>query len=80
MTQLLEMTRTYKVSGYPTTYVVRPSGEFLGYVPGYVSEEQMRNFIKSAQECKSIYIRVNEYKVIHICCESPFSNLYLDMT
>ena len=46
----LEMTRTYKVSGYPTTYVVRPSGEFLGYVPGYVSEEQMRNFIKSAQE------------------------------
>ena len=46
----LEMTRTYKVSGYPTTYVVRPSGEFLGYVPGYVSEEQLRNFIKSAQE------------------------------
>ena len=46
----LQATDTYHISGYPTTYIVRPSGEFLGYVPGYVSEEQMRNYIKTAQE------------------------------
>lgn len=46
----LEATDTYHISGYPTTYIVRPSGDFLGYVPGYVSEEQMRNYIKTAQE------------------------------
>lgn len=46
----LEMTHAYKVGGYPTTYIVRPSGDFLGYVPGYIPEEQLKEHIETAKK------------------------------
>ena len=41
----LQVTSLYKVSGYPTTYFVKADGEFLGYVPGYVAEEDFESIL-----------------------------------
>ncbi len=44
----LSVTNRFGVSGYPTTYIVKPDGSFLGYVPGYVPDEDLMGFIEMA--------------------------------
>lgn len=46
----LQVTQEYGISGYPTTYVVKPDGNFLGYVPGYADEEALNHYIEMANE------------------------------
>jgi cytochrome c-type biogenesis protein len=46
----LQATKMYKVSGYPTNFIYKPDGNLLGYVPGYVSDTDMRNFIAQSQQ------------------------------
>lgn len=46
----LEVTMHYGISGYPTTYIVQPDGNFLGYVPGYADQEALEHYIEMAQE------------------------------
>lgn len=45
-----EVTRLYGVSGYPTTYFITPKGEYYGYIPGYLPEEDFMNLI---EECRN---------------------------
>ena len=40
----------YGVSGYPTTYVYKPDGSLLGYVPGYVDDATMEDIINKSLE------------------------------
>ena len=44
----LSITKEYGISGYPTTYIVKPDGNFLGYVPGYLSEENLNKALEAA--------------------------------
>lgn len=44
----LEVTRRFGITGYPTTYIIRPDGSFMGYVPGYVEDEQMLKYLEEA--------------------------------
>ena len=42
------VTRTYGITGYPTTFIMKPDGNYLGYVPGYVDEETLDAAIDEA--------------------------------
>lgn len=42
------VTRTYGVSGYPTTFFFQPDGKFYGYLPGYVDKRQLYMHIADA--------------------------------
>ena len=44
----LAVTNMYGVSGYPTTYIIRPSGQFYGYIPGYVEDEALLSYLDDA--------------------------------
>lgn len=46
----LSVTGSFGISGYPTTFIIKPDGSFLGYVPGYMPEEQMNELIGKAKE------------------------------
>ncbi|MBQ6488861.1 MAG: redoxin domain-containing protein [Solobacterium sp.] len=46
----LQVTQEYGVSGYPTTYIVKPDGNFLGYVPGYADKEALDHYLEMAYE------------------------------
>ncbi|MBR2068111.1 MAG: redoxin domain-containing protein [Solobacterium sp.] len=46
----LQVTREFGISGYPTSFIIKPDGEFLGYVPGYIPEEGMRQAIEEARK------------------------------
>ena len=46
----LSVTSTFGISGYPTTFIIKPDGNFLGYIPGYMPEEQMHELIGRAKE------------------------------
>lgn len=39
--------RVFGVTGYPTSYFFDSNGEILGYVPGYLPEDQLRSVIES---------------------------------
>ena len=45
-----QATRLFGITGYPTTYFIKPSGEYYGYMPGYMPEE---NFMELIEECRS---------------------------
>ena len=45
-----EVTRTYGISGYPTTFAMKKDGSFLGYVPGYMSPSMLEEIIADLQE------------------------------
>jgi len=42
------VTQTYGISGYPTTFIMKPDGNYLGYVPGYVDEKTLDQAIEEA--------------------------------
>ena len=44
----LKVTGMYGIQGYPTTYIIKPSGEFFGYVPGYVEDQQLISYLDEA--------------------------------
>ena len=44
----LSVTNRFGIQGYPTTYIVKPDGSFLGYVPGYVPDEDLFSYIEMA--------------------------------
>ncbi len=45
----LRVSRTYGVSGYPTTFIIQPDGMFYEYyLPGYVAEDMLNQFIDEA--------------------------------
>lgn len=44
----LSVTNRFGIQGYPTTYIVKPDGSFLGYVPGYVPDEDLISYIEMA--------------------------------
>lgn len=46
----LTATYAYGVSGYPTTYIVKKDGSYLGYLGGYVDEETLLEVIAQADE------------------------------
>ena len=45
----LEVTRNYGVSGYPTTFFIQPDGQYYGYMPGYMPEEDFLEVIDSCR-------------------------------
>ena len=45
----LAVTMKYGVDGYPMTYIVKPDGNFLGYVPGYADQEALEHYIAVAK-------------------------------
>lgn len=46
----LEVTRMFQITGYPTSFIIKPDGEFLGYIPGYLPEQDIRNAIDEARK------------------------------
>ena len=45
----LRVSRTYGVSGYPTTFIIQLDGMFYEYyLPGYVAEDMLNQFIDEA--------------------------------
>ena len=45
-----QVTNMYQVSGYPTTYVFKKDGNFLGYIPGYLPKDGLMDVLKQAEE------------------------------
>ena len=43
----LEMTGTFAVAGYPTTFFIDKNGVYIGYFPGYAPEEMMLEYIET---------------------------------
>ncbi|MGP1376217.1 MAG: redoxin domain-containing protein [Bulleidia sp.] len=43
-----EVNRRYGVQGYPTTFIIKPDGNFLGYMPGYMSAEVLDKVLAEA--------------------------------
>ena len=46
----LSVTRKFGISGYPTTFIIKPDGSFLGYVPGYIDETNMEGILADAKK------------------------------
>lgn len=44
------VTRMYGISGYPTTFFIRPDGQYYGYIPGYLPENEFMSII---EECRN---------------------------
>jgi cytochrome c-type biogenesis protein len=44
------VTRQFGVNGYPTTYFIKPDGEYYGYMPGYLPENE---FLSIVEECRN---------------------------
>jgi cytochrome c-type biogenesis protein len=42
------VSQAYGISGYPTSYIVKPDGNFLGYVPGYLSNDKLLEYVDRA--------------------------------
>lgn len=40
-----DVTRTYGISGYPTTFAMKKDGSFLGYMPGYMSDDVLEQVV-----------------------------------
>lgn len=45
----LEVTYKYGISGYPTTFILKKDGNFYGYIPGYVPDNDMDSFLEEAK-------------------------------
>ncbi len=43
------VTETYGISGYPTTFIMKPDGNYLGYVPGYLDDKSLDSAIEDAK-------------------------------
>lgn len=44
------VTSMYRISGYPTTYIMKPDGTFLGYMPGYMEKDLMEKALAEAAQ------------------------------
>ncbi len=44
------VTRQFGITGYPTTYFIKPDGEYYGYMPGYLPEDE---FLAIVEECRT---------------------------
>ncbi len=40
-----QVTRTYGISGYPTTFAMKKDGSFLGYMPGYMPSSMLEEIV-----------------------------------
>ena len=47
-----QVTNMYQISGYPTTYVFKKDGNFLGYIPGYLEKDGLYDVLKQAREAE----------------------------
>ena len=47
-----QVTNMYQISGYPTTYVYKKDGNFLGYIPGYLEKEGLYDVLNQAREAE----------------------------
>jgi hypothetical protein len=45
----LTVTRMYRISGYPTSFIYQPDGTMLGYAPGYLEPSLLQNYIDQAR-------------------------------
>lgn len=45
-----QVSNLYRINGYPTTYIYKPTGEMLGYIPGAAAKEQLIEFIEVSRE------------------------------
>ena len=46
----LEVTRTYGINGYPTTFAMKKDGSFLGYMPGYMPSSMLEEIVADLQK------------------------------
>ncbi len=46
----LSVTNKYGISGYPCSFIYKPDGELLGYIPGYIEHENLLEIIQQAKE------------------------------
>lgn len=47
-----DVTRSYGISGYPTTFAMNKDGSFLGYMPGYMPDEVLDQVVAQLTEKK----------------------------
>ena len=45
----LEVTNKYQISGYPTTFIFKEDGNFLGYIPGYLEHDALMEVLEKAK-------------------------------
>lgn len=45
----LAVTRMYRISGYPTSFIYQPDGTMFGYVPGYMDSSLLQSYIDQAR-------------------------------
>lgn len=45
-----KVTSMYGISGYPTSYIMKPDGTFLGYMPGYMEKDLMEQALAEAAQ------------------------------
>jgi thioredoxin-related protein len=38
----------YGIQGYPTTFIMKPDGYYLGYIPGYLEPDKLDGLINEA--------------------------------
>ena len=48
--ELQKLLAKYGVTGYPTTFALKKDGNFLGYMPGYMTEDVMNDVIHQLTE------------------------------
>lgn len=46
----LSVTNQFGVSGYPCSFIFKPDGDYLGYIPGYIEHENLLEIIQQAKE------------------------------
>ena len=46
----LSVTNQFGITGYPCTFVIRPNGEYMGYIPGFVEHDELLKIIEDAKK------------------------------
>lgn len=46
----LSVTKQYGISGYPCSFIVRPDGEYMGYIPGYIDHDTLAGILEESKK------------------------------
>lgn len=46
----LSVTKQFDVSGYPCSFIIRPNGEYMGYIPGYIDHESVVEILNESRK------------------------------